>query len=110
MNKIDLKGIWDLKQSGQKKLIPANVPGDNYSALLAAELIPDPYCRKNELDVQWVYDSDWEYSREFDVSEELLSCDSIYLNAESLDAFAVIYINNKKVASTRNMFKRHRIA
>ncbi len=109
MNKIDLKGIWDLKQPGQKNTISANVPGDNYSALLAAKLIPNPYYRKNELNVQWVHDFNWEYSRKFDVTEELLSCASIYLNAEILDTFATIYINNKKIASTRNMFKRHRM-
>ena len=109
MNKIDLKGIWNLKQVGRENTVSAKVPGDNYSALLAANLIPDPYYGKNELNVQWIKDYDWEYSRNFEVTEELLKCTSIYLNTEILDTFAEIRINGKKAGTTRNMFKRHRL-
>ncbi len=109
MSFIDLTGKWKLRQVGQEETIPANVPGDNYSALLQAGKISDPYYGMNELDVQWVREFDWEYSREFEVSAEMLACESVYLNAEILDTFANIHINGKKVASTRNMFKRHRL-
>ncbi len=109
MNSIDLTGKWQLRQVGQEETIPANVPGDNYSALVQAGKINDPYYGMNELDVQWVREFDWEYSREFDVSAEMLKCDSVYLNADILDTFAVIHINGKKAAATHNMFTRHRI-
>ena len=52
MNQLNLTGKWQLSQSGTKEQIPANIPGDNHSALLAAGKIPDPYFRKNEIDVQ----------------------------------------------------------
>lgn len=109
MNRIDLTGVWTLKQASGDQAIPANVPGDNYSALLAAGLVPEPYYGKNEQEVQWVHDRDWKYEREFEVSEKLLKYSSVYLNAEVLDTFAEIRVNGKKVASTRNMFKRHRL-
>lgn len=109
MNKIDLKGIWNLKRSDQENTIRANVPGDNYSALLDAQLIPEPYYRKNEFDVQWLHEFDWEYNRQFEVTKEILLCNSIYLNAEVLDTFATIYINGRKVNLSCNMFKRYRI-
>ena len=109
MNKIDLTGTWDLKQLGQENIISANVPGDNYSALLTAGQIPDPYFRKNETDVQWVGKKDWEYSREFDVSEELLELHSVFLNITMLDTFAVVSVNGQKVCRGDNMFKRYRV-
>lgn len=109
MKHIDLKGNWNLRQMGQEDYIPATVPGDNYSALLAAGRISDPYYRKNELDVQWVKDFDWEYSRDFEADEALIACKSVYLNADILDTFATIHINGKKVVATDNMFKRVRV-
>jgi beta-mannosidase len=109
MNRIDLSGVWTLQRVGTDTVIPARVPGDNYSALLASGLIPDPYYRRNELEVQWVRDFDWKYEREFEVSEGLLKYASVYLNAEVLDTFTEIRINGRKAASTRNMFKRHRV-
>jgi len=109
MNTIDLKGTWKLEQAERGIAIPAGIPGDNCSALLAAGIIPDPYYRENESGTKWLGDADWTCSREFEVKEKFLSYESIYLNIEILDTIAVIRINGKKVAVTRNMFKRHRI-
>ena len=109
MLKLDLAGKWKLRQFGKKEQIAANIPGDNYSALLAAGKIPDPYYRKNELDIQWVRDVDWEYSYDFEVSKQLFECDSVFLNMTMLDTFAVVFINEKKVCSGDNMFKRYRV-
>ena len=109
MNIIDLRGIWKLEQAEREIAIPAKVPGDNCSALLDANIIPDPYFRQNESKVQWIGDADWTYSREFEVKDEFLSYESIYLNIEILDTFAVIRINGREAAATRNMFKRHRL-
>ena len=65
---LDLSGIWSLKSSEWKEeTIPANLPGDNYSALLAAGKIPDPHYGRNELAVQEFRRHDWEYSRDLDV-------------------------------------------
>ena len=108
MNCIDLSGKWQLRRADENNSIAAVVPGDNYSALLAAGIIPDPYFGKNELTVQWVRDYDWEYTREFEVPESLLKCDSVYLNAEMVDTFAVISINGKKAGAADNMFRRYR--
>jgi beta-mannosidase len=109
MNSIDLKGIWQLQQAERKIAIPVMVPGDNCSALLDANIIPDPYYRENESEVKWIGDADWTYSREFEVDEEFLSHKSIYLNIEILDTFAIIRVNGKEAAAARNMFKRHHI-
>jgi len=109
MNHLDLSGKWQLRRSDENRTIAAQIPGDNYSALLAAKQIPDPYFRRNENEVQWVKEHDWEYSREFEVPAALLKYDSVYLNAEMVDTFATISINGKKVAVTENMFRRYRV-
>lgn len=108
-NQLDLSGEWTLTGSGRRdKAIPAVLPGDNYSALLAAGEIPDPFYGKNELAVQWTRQHDWEYRREFDVPEELLAYDSVFMNLEMLDLFGVVRINGRKVLSGGNMFARYR--
>lgn len=108
-DRIDLAGKWRLSQVKGKIKVDANLPGDNYSALLRAGKIPDPYFGMNEDKVQWVADEDWEYSRDFNVKADLLAKKSVFMNIENIDTFADIYINSKKVFSTENMFRRYRI-
>lgn len=107
---IDLCGTWQLRQTADKaaNAIPAQIPGDNYSALLENELIPDPYYRENEKDVQWVADKDWTYERSFTVPQELLQAQAVILNLDSVDAVATLYINNKEVAKLDDQFLRFR--
>ena len=108
MNYVDLSGVWSLRQAGTEELVAANVPGDNHSALLAAGRIPDPYYGRNELQVQWIGEKDWEYSREFKVTESLLACESVYLNFDTVDTFAEVSVNGIRVGVTENMFRRYR--
>ena len=105
MNHIDLKGKWQLREAGQNEHIEAQVPGDNYYALFRAGKIADPYYRQNENEVQWVIRKDWIFSREFTLSKDFLAHRSIVFNAESLDTCAEVFINDKLLISTNNMFK-----
>lgn len=108
MQQIDLSGEWTLKQVSGKISIPAVVPGDTHSALLAAGKIPDPYVGMNELDVQWVGREDWEFSRRFDVPDSFLLADSVFLNCDCLDTIAEVFINGQKAGASDNMFVRYR--
>ena len=108
MARIDLRGVWSLRQVGADEALEAQVPGDVHSTLLAAGKIPDPYWADNEQAVQWVGRTDWEYFRTFEVDPGLLSAPSVYLNCDTLDTFAEIRINGSLVAETENMFLRHR--
>lgn len=108
MSRINLSGQWNLECVNSGLKIPADVPGDNYSALLAAGKIIDPYVKKNEEEVQWVRDCDWAYQREFQVAKELLAKNSVFLNADCLDTFAEIFINGKSIGTAENMFRRYR--
>lgn len=87
----------------------ADVPGTVHTDLLANAKIENPFHRDNELKVQWVAEANWIYRRHFEVPEQILSLDAIYLVAEGLDTFTTIYLNGEKVAQTANMFISHRI-
>lgn len=118
MKAIDLNGRWKFKAINKYKLalsanlvvsrwMDATVPGTVHTDLLAHNIIPDPFYRMNELDVQWVDSLQWVYRREFHVPEKFLNEDRIYLVAEGLDTYAQIRLNGKLIATTANMFVEH---
>ena len=105
---IPLEGTWQLHCKEREISINAEVPGDNHSALLAAGLIEDPYWAADELKAFWAGEVDWAYERQFEVSAEFLREASIFLNCDSIDTVAAVFINGKKVGDTRNAFVRYR--
>ena len=109
MQTIDLTGNWKLRAKNDSAAIPARVPGDNVSALLAARRIPDPYRADNEIQVQWIGRQDWVYERSFSVPAALLAERSVFLNCDGLDTIATIFINDRRVAHSENMFARLRV-
>ncbi len=118
---VDLAGAWELREVTDKNgnsppsersgpaepvgPVPVAVPGDTHSALLAAEVIPDPYWGGNEIAVQWVGERDWSFTRTFALDADDLSGDAhCYFRAESLDTVAAVTVNGHVVAETDNMF------
>ena len=109
MQTLDLTGQWALRAKTNSTAVPAQVPGDNVSALLAARRIPDPYWADNELQVQWIGRTDWIYERNFSLTAGMLTEQSVFLNCDGLDTFATIFINDQRVAVSENMFARVRV-
>ena len=107
MNTIELAGIWQLSDL-QENTLTAHLPGDNYSALWEAGVIPDPYYGRNEDLVQWAGERTWVFSKEFDVDTELLQNKYVFLNLDSIDTLAEIRLNGKLIGTTENMFLRFR--
>lgn len=106
---ISLAGQWSVSgidESGIPINIPASVPGDVYGAMLAAELIPDPFFARNECNIQWVAKNDWSFSRDFEIDESLLSHRSVILRLEDCDTFAQVFVNGQLVGETSNRFRR----
>jgi beta-mannosidase len=109
MQVLDLAGKWTLRSADDRYVVPASVPGDNLSALLAARRIEDPYWADNEKRLQWVGRADWTYERSFRVSGELLAAKSVFLHCDGIDTLADVFINDRRVARTENMFTRLRV-
>jgi len=110
MNQLNLQGEWILERLSDGSTCPASLPGDNYSALLAAGLIPDPYVGTNELAVQWVGKEDWAFRRSFAVTAAFLKNEHIVLDLETVDTAAEYWINGQKVGATCNAFVPVRLA
>ena len=108
--KFDLASQWILTCSRNDiPQIPVQIPGDNYSALLDSNVIPDPCIGMNEKSVQWVHECDWTFAKEFELSADFLSKKVIFLNIDSIDTFAEIHINGKSAGVSENMFTRFRV-
>jgi beta-mannosidase len=119
MKTLDLGGAWKFRgidRSGrlgarQRKALrwrDASVPGTVHTDLMACGLIPDPFYRKQENDVQWVDGVAWEYRKEFTVPRAFLEERAIDLVAGGLDTYATIRCNGRIVGSTADMFVEHR--
>ncbi|MFA6960465.1 MAG: glycoside hydrolase family 2 protein [Opitutaceae bacterium] len=110
MHLIDLHDIsWKFGESGKTARLPAKVPGCVHTDLLANGKISDPFYGTNELELQWIGHRDWEYSATFSVPGETLAEDHVELVAEGLDTLATIYLNDRRIGSSENMFIARRI-
>ena len=105
MKRISLNGKWSFHEVGRGKWFDASVPGSNYSDLIHNDIIMHPYYDDNEGLVQWVGERDWEYVREFTLSQDMLKSPVILLECNSLDTIAEIYINDRLLAKTENAFQ-----
>ena len=106
MTYLSLNGTkWKVSKKGNNHLIPATVPGTIHEDLLNANKIDDPFYRDNEVNLMWIGETDWVYTREFDITEKLLQKENILLKCHGIDTVATIYINGKKIGYTDNMFR-----
>jgi beta-mannosidase len=106
-NDIDLSGDWLLASSDNSHALTIAVPGDVHSALQAAGVFADPYAGRNEDDVQWVAHKDWVLERTFEMEAADLG-GYWYLDIESLDTVASVFVNDQLVLEASNCFLRHR--
>ena len=107
MNKLELSGKWSFHEVGRGKWFDAAVPGSNIADLIENDIIPHPYYDENEMLVQWIGERDWEYAREFTLSQDMLKKNIILLELDGLDTLAEVFINDKLVAKTDNSFISH---
>ena len=119
MRTFDLGGAWkfrgrdpdgSLRAAHRKVLrwLDGSVPGTVHTDLMACGLIPDPFYRMQENDVQWVDGVAWEYRKEFTVPRGFLEEHAVDLVAGGLDTYATIRCNGRIVGTTADMFVEHR--
>lgn len=106
MKRLTLNGEWLMKNTDDAEWIKAKVPGSVFSDLLAAGKIEDPFYRDNEEKAIDTARFDYEYEREFTITDDLLSMDKVVLKCMGLDTLSEIRINDRLLAETNNM---HRI-
>lgn len=100
MRRISLNGKWNLKSSDGLESCEGMIPSCNFLDLFNAGIIEDPILGDNEEKLQWVSDKIWEYSREFELTEEDIRKEKIALVFEQIDGLATIMINEKEAGTT----------
>lgn len=106
---LEMKSGWKFKQADKKNWLPAVVPGCVHTDLLDNKLIPDPFYRTNEKDLQWIDKVDWEYETVFEVDDELLKNEHLELIFKGLDTYADVFLNSEKILSADNMFREWKV-
>ncbi len=105
MKTCDLAGEWRLCNESGKDFrdLQMNVPGDNFSALLRAGCLPDPYVGRAEADCQWVGRDDWSICRTFNFS--LRPGQRHFLCMDMVDTFFEVFVNGKSAGKGNNYFR-----
>ena len=86
--------------------IPATVPGEVHTDLLAAGEIPDPFDGDNESALAWIGRTDWSYRTTFDWTAD---GDAVQeLVADGLDTVATITLNGRELGRTANQHRSYR--
>ena len=104
---ININNNWSFKKTTDSMWLNATVPGNVHSDLLNNKLIEDPFIKANELNVQWISETDWEYKTQFSVDEKLLENKNILLNFEGLDTYASVYLNDTLILESNNAFRKY---
>ncbi len=107
-----LNGSWQLRclsaavPARFRRWTSALVPGTVHGALLKAGKIPDPYVGRNELDLQWIDQHDWEFRKQINLVKSDLRRPRQELIFDGLDTVAQIFVNGKRAGSSVNMFRQ----
>ncbi|KAJ9591465.1 hypothetical protein L9F63_002071 [Diploptera punctata] len=105
-NKND--GTWMVRNENGTYKVAATVPGGIYTDLsVAGILTQDIYYRFNDIEYRWVSKENWTYSRTFEVSEDFLEKQQIFLVFYGIDTIASVYLNDQHIGDCENMFVRY---
>ena len=108
--KLTLDSRWRLSSPEMPGTeVAMTIPGDNYSALLSAGVIPDPYWGKNEKQIQKYAGMLWNAEQDFTLDKDFLKHKKVILELERADTLISVFINGHKVLDSDNMFRRYRV-
>src|SRR5271157_4581005 len=102
-----LQGTARLISEDRAINVPITVPGSVYDALITAGLLEDPFYGLNELQSQWVHETDWTIFTDFTVPPEIESREHIFCKFYGIDTFATILLNDNVLGSADNMHREY---
>ena len=103
--KTVLDSNWTFSALGKNQFHRARVPGSVHMDLYRNKIIEDPFYELNEMSLQWIEETNWEYKTTFDLDDYFLLNENISLNFNGLDTYADIYLNDSLILSSNNMFR-----
>ncbi|MHC5122433.1 MAG: glycosyl hydrolase 2 galactose-binding domain-containing protein [Planctomycetota bacterium] len=87
--------------------LDATVPSSIYTCLQQAGVISIPELSSDFNEIRWVDEKNWVFRKEFDVPPSLLEKEQIGIIFNGLDTVAHIWLNEKLIGKTENMFIAH---
>ncbi|MEP7195710.1 MAG: glycoside hydrolase family 2 protein [Saprospiraceae bacterium] len=106
---IKLDKNWEYKLSTESVWSQCTVPNTIHRILYDSGKIPDPFFSNQEDSLQYLSLNDYQFRTSFNFSSQALSFQIKELELKSIDTYADIYLNEKKVASCNNAFRVWRI-
>ena len=103
---ILLNDGWQFSEAEKNDWKVAEVPGTVQADLLRLGEIPDPFLKNNEDSIQWISAKNWQYKKQFSVSEETLKRTKHFLNFEGMDTYVEVFLNDSLILSANNAFRR----
>lgn len=100
---------WQFCESGKNEWLPATVPGLVQTDLLRNKKIEKPLFNENELKLQWISETDWQYKARFEVTDSLLKYKVVDFIFKGIDTYATVLLNDSVLVRTDNMFREWRI-
>jgi beta-mannosidase len=108
---------WFFKQvKSANPVVPSflpcrTLPTEIHLDLLSRNLIPDPFLKQNENDVQWIGEESWLYRTTFRSPTPALASPATrtILVFDGLDTFATVTLNGSVILQSDNMFIPYRI-
>jgi beta-mannosidase len=107
--KWEFRAVGGTDRADVKEWHPAQVPGVVQTDLLRNGLIPDPFYQDNDTRLQWIGLADWEYRTTIQADAQTMSHEHVDLVFDGLDTFAEVYVNDKEVLRSDNMFRQWRV-
>lgn len=108
--KLDLNGKWQFKSSRDADFMDAVVPGTNFLDLIRLDRMKNPLVDvspENTRDNEWFFRAgtdDWIYRKTFNVSEDFLKADNVFLVLNKIDTLAFVVLNDQEVDHSENAF------
>jgi beta-mannosidase len=96
--------IYDL--SAVTEWLPATVPGNVRTDLLALGRISQPFCGENFKESRWTEDEDWWYRRSMEVDTFPPRATRAFIIFEGIDYQYAIFINGQEFVREQGMFSR----
>ncbi len=82
------------------------MPGTIHYQLQKLWKIPDPFYGRNELNLQWIDEQDWELTKTVRITRDAAVSDRQELVFDGIDTIAEIFLNGKRVGRSFNMFRQ----
>jgi beta-mannosidase len=115
---LDLTGKWQFKEYpasarrmrdlDEENWLNCCVPSSIYTCLVKAGLIKLSDLNSRPQDFLWPSEKSWIFQKVFDIGAEFLEFDRTELVFDGLDTFCQIWLNDKLIARTDNMFCSYR--